>query len=925
MKCRFCAKSGQGHAETIPAYRLPRTVLPSHYKLLLKPDLDAATFEGEVTIDVDVTEPTSQVKLHAKDLNITAATISRSNGTAFTATVTDENGKPLDGSVELDKDACNAVLSVNGTIGKGKWQIHLSFRGVLNDKLKGFYRSSYTDDAGVEKFIATTQFESTDARRAFPCFDEPDMKAVFEVSLEVADHLTAISCGPDIATTKVGDNKKRVDFKATMKMPTYVLAFIVGEFECTDPINVDGTDVRVFTVPGKLHLATFALEASAHALRYYNRYFGVKYPGDKLDNIAIPDFNAGAMENLGCVTYREELLVDPDTATQGSLDWVAEVVHHEIAHMWFGDLVSMGWWNGLWLKEAFATFLSYVAVEHWKPTWGVWEKFGPNRSAAFRTDSLRSTRPVEFHVGSPEEAEGMYDVLTYEKGCSVMRMLEQYLGAETYRQGLAIYVARHQYGNTDTPDLWAALSEASGKDVAALMHSWIFKPGFPVVQVRRGDVAGTVILKQQQFKFLADAVDNDALWNIPVLLRAKTAEGTTDTWVMLDTREKTVHLGEGLEYVVVNAGGHGFYRSDYSEELLEKVTANLASLSVIERYNLASDTWACIRAGLATTEEFLEMASLFKDEKDPIVWSAILGPLGTVRSTLPTANRPAFEAMVRDLVRPTFERLGWDLQDGESIQVRELRGDVIFAMGSTGRDGDVVAEARKRFNAWKGDNTLLSGDVLSTVIGLVARNGDAALYDDFLALMKTHANNPELENEFKYGLANFPTHDLVQQTLAHALNPKMIRTQDAPSMVARMLGHDTEGREVWNFVRANWDKMAELFSDSGLVRVCSGVVALNTLELEAEVLEFFTGRTVKGGDKAIPQNLESLRVSVLYRERELTPLTARYASPAPAGDGEKTEGGDADGAIPAVADIADRQDDGAIRPPVPADAVTGRA
>ena len=894
MKCRFCKHSGSGEA-VLPAYRLPRTVLPTHYTLLLKPDLDAATFEGEVTIDVEVNQPTNQVKLHAKDLNITAARISRSNGTAFNATVTDENGKALDGSVELDKDACNALLTVGGTIGKGKWQIHLSFRGVLNDKLKGFYRSTYTDDAGTEKYIATTQFESTDARRAFPCFDEPDMKATFEVSMEVAEHLTAISCGPVIATKAVEGGKKRVDFKSTMKMPTYVLAFIVGEFECTEAINVDGTDVRVFTVPGKLHLATFALEASAHALRYYNRYFGFKYPGDKLDNIAIPDFNAGAMENLGCVTYREELLVDPATATQGALDWVAEVVHHEIAHMWFGDLVSMRWWNGLWLKEAFATFLSYVAVAHWKPSWGVWEKFAPNRSAAYRTDSLRTTRPVEFHVGSPEEAEGMYDVLTYEKGCSVMRMLEQYLGAETYRQGLAIYVKNHAFGNTDTPDLWAALSEASGIDVAALMHSWIFNPGFPVVQVRRGDVAGTVVLRQQQFKFLQDAVNGDALWNIPVLLRAKTAEGVTDTWVMLDTREKTVHLGEGLEYVIVNADGHGFYRSDYSEELLEKVTANLGSLNVIERYNLASDTWACIRAGLATTEEFLEMASLFKDERDPNVWGAILGPLAAVRSTLPAANRPAFEAMVRDLVRPTFERLGWDNQDGESIQTRELRGDIIFALGNTGQDAAVIAEARKRFDAWKGDNSLISGDVLATVISLVARNGDEATYDDFLALMKEHANNPEVENHFKYGLAKFPSKALVERTLAMALNPKMIRTQDAPSMVAGMMGHDVEGENVWDFVRANWDKMAELYSDSGLVRVATGVTALNTPELEAEVIEFFTGRTVKGGDKAIPQNLESLRVSVLFRERELEPLCTRYQAPkaevTETADGAKDEAG----------------------------------
>ena len=442
-----------------------------------------------------------------------------------------------------------ATFDFPETLNPGRWELQIAFSGILNDKLHGFYRSTYKDPNGREKTLASTQFESTDARRAFPCWDEPAFKAVFQVTLVVDQALTAISNARVLRETPLpGTGKKEVVFADTIKMSTYLVAFIVGEFEGTDPVMVGNAPLRVWAVPGKGHLAKFAQEIGAFSLAFFSRYYDIAYPGDKLDLIAIPDFASGAMENLGAITFRETaLLVDEGKATRAELERVADVVSHENAHMWFGDLVTMKWWNGLWLNEAFATFMEMLAVDAWKPEWRRWDSFTVSRAAAMQVDGLKSTRPIEFPVERPEEAAGMFDVLTYEKGASVLRMLEQYLGADKFRDGIRLYLRRHEYANAETTDLWDALEDSTKEPARALMDSWIFQAGYPLISVERK--TSDLVLSQRIFRYLQDGDNPDRKFHVPVFLRAGTKQGTVNKTVLLTDQELRIQLPEDFDWV----------------------------------------------------------------------------------------------------------------------------------------------------------------------------------------------------------------------------------------------------------------------------------------------------------------------------------------------------------------------------------------
>ncbi len=445
-------------------FRLPRGVRPRRYDLTLRPSLADATFSGAVRIDLEADARTDELVLNAAELTITSCAVD-GVGAAW----------------RLDAATERLFVTPATPIAAGTSVLTIEFDGVLNDKLRGFYRSTYVDDDGDQQVIATTQMQSTDCRRAFPCWDEPEFKAVFAVTLDVAEGLTAISNTHEIERSTDG-GRHVIRFADTMVMSSYLVAFVVGRLETTDTVDVDGIPMRLVHVPGKGHLTEFGLDVGAFCLRWFQDYYGIAYPGTKVDLVALPDFAAGAMENLGCITFRESLLlVDPATSTQNERQLVADVVAHELAHMWFGDLVTMRWWNGIWLNEAFATFMEVAACDAYRPDWDRWTAFGVERSVAFETDSLHSTRPVEFEVRSPADCEGMFDVLTYQKGGALLRMLEQYLGPERFREGVSHYLTLHSYANTETNDLWDAIEATSGEPVRRIMDSWIWQPGYPLV------------------------------------------------------------------------------------------------------------------------------------------------------------------------------------------------------------------------------------------------------------------------------------------------------------------------------------------------------------------------------------------------------------------------------------------------------------
>ena len=524
-------QDGAPLADTSQDYRLPKSVTPKRYDIRLTPDLKAFTFQGEVNIAVVVNEATDDVVLNALELEIDKVTAGR-------------GGKSVAAKAELEPAKERAHLRFAEKLSPGEWTLKIEFRGILNDKLHGFYRSQYQDAAGKTHVAATTQFESTDARRAFPCWDEPELKASYKVTLIVDENLAAISNGGQSSERKLPGGKKEIVFKETIAMSTYLVAFIVGEFDATAPVDA-GTPLRIVHVPGKESLTSWAKQIGAFSLKYFADYYGLKYPGDKLDLIAIPDFASGAMENLGAITFRETaLLADEKTASRAELERVADVVSHENAHMWFGDLVTMRWWNGIWLNEAFATFMEMLAVDAWKPEWKRWESFSVSRAAALSIDGLRSTRPIEFTVRSPEDCRAMFDILTYEKGAAVLRMLEQFLSANVFRDGIRLYLKKHQFNNTETSDLWDALEAASHEPVRKMMDSWIFQPGFPIIDAAPTADGRGLKLSQRRFFYLVE--DNQQLWHVPVMVRAKTDKGVSTHKVLLTTaRDHRRFAGQG--------------------------------------------------------------------------------------------------------------------------------------------------------------------------------------------------------------------------------------------------------------------------------------------------------------------------------------------------------------------------------------------
>jgi puromycin-sensitive aminopeptidase len=878
--CRKHHKGGSSKVEK--AFRLPKNVVPTNYAIELTPDLEKFTFSGHVAIEVDVLSPVSEVKINAKELEV-------SDFHAVNAGETRHNG-----TVSIDHDTEIATISFAGKLGAGKWILHSTFTGTLNDKLKGFYRSIWTDAKGGKHTIATTQFESTDARRAFPCFDEPEFKATFDVTLIVPEKLTALSNGAITSSTPVEGGKKKVTYERTMKMSTYLVCFVVGEFVSSQPVLVNGIEVRVWCVPGKEHMTAFPLAAAAFATDWYEKYFEIAYAGGKkIDHIAIPDFASGAMENTGLITYREtSLLLDDKTATHAERNRVAVVVLHELAHMWFGDLVTMRWWNGLWLNESFATFMENLSLSHWKPEWHIWDEFGLSRAAASRVDALRSTHPIESPVNHPDEAAELFDVISYEKGCSVLYQLHEYIGAENFRRGIAAYLKKHAYGNTETHDLWDALEESCKQadpvhpiPVRKIMDAWVFTAGHPVVEVAAAEMAGFVKLSQRPFQFLPDG--KSTLWPVPVSMRIKVKGETSEKKFLLEGAEQTVYVGEDFDWVVVNAGGSGFYRVSYDKSLAAKLVAQVQeNLSAIERFNLVNDSWACVRAGLLSTTEYLEMVKTFASEEDPNVWTIVLGSLGTLHSLVKDEEgkpyRSSLQKLVRDLCTPTLNKLTFAPSASDSVHTRQLRSSIMSTLGTVGEDAAVQAKAVELFDSWKADKQSVDANIVPAIVSILAYKGDAKRYDEFFKLSQA-ATSPQEVQRFLFALARFRDEKLLDQTIAKCLTDE-VRTQDAPSLFATVLGNEKASASAWKFLKDNWATMIKRYPENGVVRMVGAVTALDTAELEAEVKAFFAANPVKSGEMATAQALEQLRINVAMRERETGRLQSHLlpAQPAPA-------------------------------------------
>jgi len=832
-------------------HRLPRSVVPSAYRIFLVPDLDAATFTGRIEIDVDVTESTSTLTLNSIELELGRASVSTAGRIIRSA------------PPSLDSTYETATFEFDEAIDTGHATIEIAYSGVLNDQLHGFYRSTFIDDSGTSHTIATTQFEASDARRAFPCWDEPSFKATFQVNLTIPDDLEAYSNSSAVSDTNLGNGQRVISFATTMKMSTYVVAFVVGPFDATEPIDVDGVPVRVIFPRGKRHLTSFALEVAAHALRFFSDYFALSYPGDKFDMIAVPDFAAGAMENLGLVTFRETLLLtDTERASLTELKHVALVINHETAHMWFGDLVTMEWWEGIWLNEAFATFMEGLCTDNFRPEWRQWVGFNASKDNAFAVDSLHSTRPIEYEVVSPNDFRGMFDVLTYIKGCSVLRMLEQYLGPEIFRDGIRRYLVTHAYANTVTNDLWRSLEQASGEPVAEIMDTWILQGGFPLVCLEDGQ------LEQQPFSYGATASHSNIgeRWMVPVLSRSIDAS-EVHRQLLTGSREAVGTSG----VAVVNAGGTGFYRVAYGANELAAISRRLLDLSEGERAALFSDTWESVLVGRSTYGDLLGLAARIGELDEAAPWVPVNQALRAANRLVDDEGRESLAAVTRRLVGPQLERLGWQRSKGEREGATELRPVVIDMLGTLGEDRGVINEALRRF-----DDGRVAGDLGHAILSITVqqdREGDVELIES----RRLVAPNPQEAEMYLFAPTSTPSLAVATALFERCFDD--VRTQDAPYLVGALVRNRHVGPEIWRLLTKHWDEALDRFA---VGRAAFAVVGVSSMiadpALAREIREFHETHPVPGGQRQVEQALERMDNGVAFAQRVRNTLVAQLES-----------------------------------------------
>ncbi len=859
---------------TSDPYRLPTTVVPERYRLRLAPDLDAERFDGTVTITARVTEPSATITLNADGLTISAATVRAGDG------------EPAAATWALDEETKRLVVTPGQPLAPGPIELSLAFAGAFDTQLVGLYASRFTDDDGTERKLATTQFEATYARKCFPCWDEPAFKAVFELELDIDPALDAVANSAEVGRQPGPEGRLRLTFAPTIPMSTYLVAFVVGPLAITEAVDVDGTPLRIVHVPGKGDLTGFALEAGAFALRYFADYFGLPYPGDKLDLVAIPDFAFGAMENLGCVTFREVLLlIDPKTATHTELQRAADVINHEIAHMWFGDLVTMAWWNGLWLNEAFATFMEMRCTDAFRPEWQRWVDFGLARTEAFETDALGATRPIEFEVVSPSEAEGMFDVLTYEKGAAVVRMLEQYLGEDRFRAGINRYMREHQLANAETTDLWDAIEAETGEPVRRIMDSWIFQGGFPALSVEaHPDRPAMLTLTQERLRYErgdgagpaaatsragSDAGAEPARWSVPVLYRwaAEDDEEPRRGRVLVEEASAPIELPAPPAWLVVNAGGAGFFRVAYGDRQLDQL-AGIATdeLTAIERYTLVDDAWAAVMAGRTTSTAFLNLVEALSGESDRSVWQRLIAGLAQLDRLVDGEAQESLQEIAHDVLAPALANLGLAPREGEDDRARQLRGDLVRALGTVADDPEIQDEARRLVAVGLRDPELADAAHQAASVVAVAANGDEADIDGFVDAWKS-ASTPQAEIRYLYALADFTDPDLVERVQRLVLDG-LVRSQNAPFLLARSLGNRHNGRATWDFIAAHWDELTSMFASSSVVRMLSTMPRLDQPDQIEATSAFFAAHPVATGARTLTQLLERQQINGALRQRE---------------------------------------------------------
>ncbi|XP_024545712.1 aminopeptidase M1 isoform X1 [Selaginella moellendorffii] len=844
--------------------RLPTSVLPRHYNLRLKPDLQACVFDGDLSVDVEVVEGVDEIIINAADLKV------RDGSVSFRPTGSSQVLKPA--TLDLVTDHEILVMKFKEALPVGQGTLSMSFEGTLNDQMKGFYRSSYS--VGDEKRnMAVTQFEPADARRCFPSWDEPSFKATFKIVIEAPADRVVLSNMP-VENEKMSGDSKVVEFQVTPIMSTYLVAVVVGELSYLEGTTRDGTSVRVYTLPGKAELGKFALGVAVETLPFYTEYFETPYPLPKMDMVAIPDFAAGAMENYGLVTYRETaLLFDEKHSAAANKQRVAVVVTHELAHQWFGNLVTMEWWTHLWLNEGFATWVSYLAADYLFPEWKVWTQFNELTVDAYRLDGLVESHPIEVEVGHVREIDEIFDAISYKKGASIIRMLQTYLCAKTFQKGLASYIKKFAYRNAATEDLWDSLSSESGQPVKELMNSWTKQKGYPVLAVKLvGDA-----LELHQSQFLSTGQPGFGEWVIPLTLCCNSYDSYKTSLVRgtsaripisheVDTKSKG-------KWIKLNVGQTGFYRVQYDDHLAASLRSAISGgyLQPDDRFGVLDDIYALCKACREPMRVLLSLMEAYSAEADP----AVLGHLITVSRGVSWILADAIPAVAEDtkgflsrLLLAPAKNVGWDAVPGESDLVSMLRGDLMLALVLFGHEPTVI-EAKERFYEFLKDRNTsrLPADIRKAAYSAVMRSVTAADKSGYDALLQIYRETDlgQERTRILSCLAASSDTEVVREALNLILTDE-VRNQDAFFVLG---GVRREGRETaWSWLKENWSLLRSRWGDSGFLisRFVTTTTSFSSQEKADEIEEFFRQHGMLAIERTVSQCVERVRINARWVE-----------------------------------------------------------
>ena len=782
------------------AYRLPDIVRPERYDLALAARLDAEAFTGRVTIQCRIVRPTDTIELHARDLTLAQV--------ALTA-----GGRTLPGTVDLVPEAEMARIHLPETVEPGTATLEIAYTGRVNPGLEGLYRA--TD--GPESLLCT-QCEATAARQILPCWDEPAFKARFAFAITTTADLTVRANGPGTGVTDNPDGTRTWTFAATPPMSSYLIGFVLGAIASTPETTVNGTPLRVWAMAGKEALGAFAHAYTARLLPWYEDYFGVPYHFGKYDQVAVPGFAAGAMENSGLVLFRQPLLLmDPRTTAWQEEKRIASVVAHEFAHQWFGNLVTMAWWDDIWLNEAFADWMAYRVVDALDPGYEIWTEFQQDVGATMLPDALQSTHPIYKPVATAAEAEELFDNITYTKGCAVLRMLESYLGPAPFQAGIQAYMRHFGERNATGADLWAHLAAPSDAPVAEIMQAWITQSGFPVLAVAQTGRGADAGLRVRQQRFFAQPGESEpgTRWPVPVVVRYADGGGQHEVRALVREAEATIPLplqGD-LIWCYANAGQAGYYRLDPDPALLAGLRGHLDALKPVEQVGLIDDQWALVQQGSHAIAPLLDLLAALSRSADYNVLQKVTGVLHTLDTLLQFRGArkalAGYRAWVGDLFAPQIARLGWEPRAGEAAPQAEARATVVAALARLARTPDALAAARRWAAAEAADPAAVDPNLAPIYISAAAQSGDDSLFDRYLnvySARKAAGAPPQETDRYLYAFAAFEDPALVARTF-DLLDTQALPQESVNPLLRLMLSTPPTQQAAWDYLRAHWDTL----------------------------------------------------------------------------------------------------------------------